>query len=85
MGFHLQPKWQPLIGQLVIVKLQDEEIRRGVVDAVTDDDQILWLDSDGAEPRRLFHRADGFNVWIEYRWEKDTPSHNAGFQHAAAP
>ena len=48
MAFHLQPKWQPLVGQLVIVKLLDKEIRRGVVDAVTDDDQILWLDSDGA-------------------------------------
>lgn len=85
MAFHLQPKWQPLIGQPVIVKLQDEEIRRGVVDAVTDDDQILWLDNDGAEPRRLFHRADGFNVWIDYRWETDRPSLSAGFQSAAAP
>jgi hypothetical protein len=51
MAFHLQPKWRPLIGQLVIVVLQDDEIRRGVVDAVTDDDQILWLDGDGAEHR----------------------------------
>ena len=84
MAFHLQPKWQPLIGQLVIVKLHDEEIRRGVVDAVTDDDQILWLDSDGAEPRRLFHRADGFNVWIDYKWETDGPSLSAGFEAAAA-
>ena len=85
MAFHLQPKWQPLVGQLVIVKLLDEEIRRGVVDAVTDDDQILWLDSDGAEPRRLFHRADGFKVWVDYRWETDRFSLCPGFQHAAAP
>ncbi|AOY71059.1 hypothetical protein IG195_15870 [Arthrobacter sp. TES] len=84
MAFHLQPKWQPLIGQLVIVKLQDEEIRRGVVDAVTDDDQILWLDTDGAEPRRLFHRAEGFKVWIDYKWETDRPSPSAGFQPAGA-
>ncbi|AOY74294.1 hypothetical protein PVT25_05950 [Paenarthrobacter ureafaciens] len=84
MAFHLQPKWQPLIGQLVIVKLQDEEIRRGVVDAVTDDDQILWLDSDGAEPRRLFHRADGFNVWIDYKWETNRFSRCPDFQRAPA-
>ena len=85
MAFHLQPKWQALIGQMVIVKLLDEEIRRGVVDAVTDDDQILWLDSDGTEPRRLFHRADGFQVWIDYKWETDRCSPTTGFQHAAAP
>jgi hypothetical protein len=85
MAFHLQPKWQPLVGQLVIVKLLDKEIRRGIVDAVTDDDQILWLDSDGAEPRRLFHRADGFMVWVDYRWETDRFSLRPDFQHAAAP
>ncbi|MDQ0212174.1 MULTISPECIES: hypothetical protein [Arthrobacter] len=85
MAFHLQSKWQPLIGQLVIVKLQDDEIRRGVVDAVTDDDQILWLGGDGAEHRRLFQRADGFNVWVDYQWETDKTSLGAGFQHAAAP
>lgn len=69
MALHLQPKWQPLVGQLVIVKFQGEEIRRGVVDAVTADDQILWLDGDGAESRRLFERIDGFQIWIDYKWE----------------
>jgi hypothetical protein len=69
MALHLQQKWQPLVGQLVIVKLQGEDIRRGIVDAVTADDQILWLDGNGAESRRLFERSDGIQVWIDYKWE----------------
>lgn len=47
------------------MKLLGEEVRRGIVDAVTPDDQILWLAGDGAEPRRLFERTDGLKVWIE--------------------
>jgi uncharacterized protein YfaQ (DUF2300 family) len=85
MALHLQTKWQPLVGHWVVIKLHNEEIRRGVVDAVTDDDQILWLDGDGAESRRLYHRADGFHVWIDYKWETSGSSRDAGLQHATAP
>lgn len=82
MAFHLQPTWQPLTGQQVVVKYKDEEIRRGVVYAVTGDDQILWLDGDGAEPRRLFERADGYDVWIEYKSETEpTPQRPTITQH----
>ena len=82
VAFHLNHQWQPLIGRQVIIKLKDEEIRRGTVSAVTSDDQVLWLSAEGAEPRRLFERADGFHVWAEYQRESaaesapGTPTHS---------
>ncbi|MGJ3190145.1 hypothetical protein [Paenarthrobacter sp. FR1] len=41
----------------------------GIVDAVTIDDEILWLASDGVNQRRLISKADGFEVWMTYKWE----------------
>ena len=65
MAFHLQHSWLPLVGQRVIIKYGAAEVRRGAVDAVTEDDQVLWVSADGAEDRRLFERAEGFRVWID--------------------
>ncbi|PVZ53873.1 hypothetical protein C9424_16815 [Arthrobacter sp. H-02-3] len=69
MAFHRQQEWQPLLGQNVIIKRDGDVVRHGRVDAVTPDDQILWLDVEGTEPRRLFERSEGFEAWIAYKWE----------------
>lgn len=82
MAFHLQPKWQSMVGQLVIIKLQDQDVRRGVVEAVTADDRILWLYGDGAEPRRLFERTEGFEVWVDYKWESNEFRSSGRFQES---
>ena len=37
--------------------------------AVTEEDAVLWLSSDGTETRQLFERFEGFEVWIDYKWE----------------
>lgn len=43
--------------------------REGIVDAVTLDDAILWIAGGVLQPRMMFQRTDGFEVWIDYRWE----------------
>lgn len=69
MAFHFQHVWYPLVGQQVVVRLRGNVVRYGTVDAVTEDDQMLWLASAGTCPRQLFERSEGFEVWIDYKWE----------------
>lgn len=65
MGLRRHQEWHPLLGLDVTVKRDSTVIRRGRVDAVTSDDQILWLEGHGAERRRLFERSEGFETWID--------------------
>jgi hypothetical protein len=66
---HLQAEWFPVVGEIVEIRLYDNTVRTGRVDGVTPDDQILWIASDGADPRALFERSHAYSVWIEYKWE----------------
>ncbi|WP_263428351.1 hypothetical protein [Arthrobacter sp. NicSoilB8] len=36
---------------------------------MTIDDGILWLAADGVNQRRLISKADGYEVWMTYKWE----------------
>lgn len=69
VAFHFQYEWYPLVGQQVVVRLHGNVVRYGTVDAVTEDDEVLWLASEGTAPRQLFERSEGFEVWIDYKWE----------------
>lgn len=66
---YLQPHWLPVVGETVEIRRRDELVRTGEVDGVTADDQILWIAANGAEPRTMYERAQGYSVWIEYKWE----------------
>jgi hypothetical protein len=66
---HLQHDWLPVIGEVVEIRCGGEAVRTGIVDGVTADGGILWLTANGAEPRAMFERSQGFSVWIEYKWE----------------
>ena len=70
---YLQSEWFPVIGEIVEIRLNDTTVRRGMVDGVTSDDQILWMAADGAELRMMFERSQDYSVWIEYRWETAIP------------
>lgn len=72
MTFHFQHEWRPVVGQFVEVRHNFQVVRFGFVDAVTNDDQVLWLAPDGVMPRRMFSRADGYQVWIDYKWDTST-------------
>ncbi|WP_230116554.1 hypothetical protein [Arthrobacter sp. Bi83] len=69
MTYHKQDDWLPLVGEAVQIRQYGQFVGAGVVDAVTDDDGILWLAADGVNQRRLITRADGFEVWMTYKWE----------------
>jgi hypothetical protein len=66
---YLQHDWLPVVGQVVEVRRGDQTVREGTVDGVTADGGILWLAADGAQPRCMFERSEGYSVWIEYKWE----------------
>lgn len=70
MELHIQPDWRPLIGHTVDVKLNSTTIRTGTVDAVMEDNSILWLAPAGADTRVMVERADGYTIWIRYKWER---------------
>ena len=70
MTLHFQHEWQPVVGQFVEIRLNFNVVRRGIVDAVTNDDQIMWIAADGSLPRMMFERSDGYHLWISYKWER---------------
>lgn len=83
MSFHIQSDWLPLVGEVVEVRLRSEYVRRGIVDAVTNDNSILWLAVDGVNPRTMVQRWDGYEIWIDYKWEK--PAKSPAVTSAGAP
>lgn len=70
---HQQYDWLPVVGEVVEMRQNEKTVRRGVVDGVTHDGGILWIAADGAEPRTMFERAQGFSVWIVYKWDTSAP------------
>lgn len=69
MTYHKQDEWLPLVGETVQIRNNGRFVRAGIVDAVTIDDAILWLAADGVIQRQLIARADGYEVWMTYKWE----------------
>lgn len=68
----VQHDWNPVIGEWVQIRRRGEITCSGVVDAVTHDGAILWILGDGIFPRRMFERADGYEVWIGSQEERGT-------------
>ncbi|MGK3955911.1 hypothetical protein ACLKOZ_06925 [Arthrobacter sp. R4] len=69
MALRIHHTWHPVIGQRVQMRRGGIIVREGIVDAVTLDDSILWIAGGGLEPRAMFQRTDGFEVWLNYQWE----------------
>lgn len=69
MTYHKQDDWLPLVGETVQIRQYGRFVRTGIVDAVTGDDGILWLEADGVNHRQLVSKAEGFEVWMTYKWE----------------
>ena len=55
--------WTILTGASVEIRMDGNAVRRGRVEDTTPDGGILWLSRGDREPRRLFEKAEGFQVW----------------------
>lgn len=73
MALRIHPAWLPVVGERVQMRRNGAVMGEGVIDAVTADDSILWITGYGLETRKMFERADGFEVWLNYRWESLEP------------
>lgn len=54
--------WTQLPGACVEIRQQGTSVCNGVVDAVTDDGKILWVQSP-AQDRRLFEKDEFYEAW----------------------
>ena len=57
--------WVNLHATIVEIRRNGSHVRTGRVDATTPDSTMLWLSQDGLERRTLFHKLDGYEVWID--------------------
>lgn len=60
----MRADWASLPGRAVEVWLSGEYVASGVVEQAADDDSVLWLAGLGADTRRLFDKATGYQIWI---------------------
>ncbi len=63
-GMYAYKRWSLLKGEPVEVRFSGKTVRSGFVDTAMPDDSALWLAAEGADGRRLFEAADGYEVWV---------------------
>ncbi|MCX2750042.1 hypothetical protein OOZ51_19840 [Arthrobacter sp. MI7-26] len=51
--------WTTLTGQLICVHRNRRHVRYGEAETVSPAGDILWLRSQGVEPRALYEKSDG--------------------------
>ncbi|MGN6405006.1 hypothetical protein [Sinomonas sp.] len=59
--------WPSLIGASVEIRKNTRTVRVGVVDEAMTDSSVLWLGSDGAQPRASYETAPGYEAWTELK------------------
>lgn len=57
--------WSQLVGAFVEVRLNNQCLRTGYVDAAMPDSSALWLAADETDSRILIAKAEGYEVWVE--------------------
>ena len=60
----LAENWQFLVGCEVEVRRGRCILRTGLIDAATEDGNIVWLSREGVFDRRLMTRSEGCDIWI---------------------
>lgn len=63
IGEHIAQWTYKLAGRVVCIRKQGQLVRIGEVETITPEGDVLWLRSDGVEPRALFQKADGYTAW----------------------
>jgi hypothetical protein len=59
--------WDLLPGTWVEIRHSGRPVQSGPIDAVTVNADVLWLAANGPHPRRLFEKAEGYEVWAARR------------------
>jgi hypothetical protein len=62
MGDHAD--WKDLAGRQIQVQQEGRTIRTGYVRDVTVTGEAFWLEADGAEPRTLYEKSEGYTVLL---------------------
>ncbi|MBP2268427.1 hypothetical protein [Arthrobacter sp. Rue61a] len=57
--------WRLLVGQAVQIRRDNVVVDQGVVDAVTPDGSVLWLNQKGAVGRRMVVKEHGAGIRIQ--------------------
>lgn len=55
--------WTDLAGLPVQIRKGGRLVRVGRIETVTLSGDVLWLKSQGVEPRTLFQKTEGYTVW----------------------
>jgi hypothetical protein len=56
--------WTDLVGCTVEVRISGKYLRKGVVEAVSNDSSMMWLRSDGVDGRQLIMRSDPYEIFL---------------------
>lgn len=57
-------EWKNLVGYTVEVRRDSHRLRNGVVEAVSSDSSMLWLQFDGVHGRQLIMKTDSYEIYI---------------------
>jgi hypothetical protein len=64
-GVQPDPRWKDLRrGDRVSVRTRPGYETGGLIDAVTDDHTVVWVDLDGGRGRTLLHCSDGVEIFL---------------------
>ena len=53
------------MGTFVEVRRNQQTVRTGMVEEAMPDGSATWIAADGARPRRIFEKSEGFLVYVE--------------------
>lgn len=67
MPAHRHDDWSQLIGAHVQIRRDYETVRWGVVDDAMTNSSAVWLMADGEHGRKVYAKAEGYEIWIEPR------------------
>lgn len=57
-------EWENLVGCTVEVRRGGHRLRNGVVEAVSSDSSMMWLQFDGVHGRQLIMKTDPYEIYI---------------------
>ena len=57
--------WTRLVGCLVEVRLSRQRVAAGTVDVVSSEGDLIWIEAQSADTRKLYDKLSGYEIWIQ--------------------